>query len=318
MNIAMQQYKTWLSAACAAVLIIASGVSVAQESTQCQNITFSDPGWTDIGATNGITTTLLESLGYHTKILLLGVPVGYESLKNGEIDAFMGNWMPAQKAFIDKYKNDIDVIKTNLTGVKFTLAVPEYAYEAGVKDFADLHKFGKEFHRRIYGIGAGSPANQNLQKMIDTNDFELKDWKVVESGEQAMLSQVARSIKRKNFIVFLAWEPHPMNVNFDLKYLSGGDKYFGPNYGGATIHTVTRKGYSKECPNVGKLLSNLTFSLTMENEIIGAMTEQSKESGVAATQWIKAHPDVLNKWLDGVTTYSGKPAIDAVKLNLGL
>ena len=29
------------------------------------------------------------------------MPIGYESIKTGALDAFLGNWMPAQKAFID-------------------------------------------------------------------------------------------------------------------------------------------------------------------------------------------------------------------------
>ena len=297
-----------------ASLLIGSSVALSAEPEQCKKITFSDPGWTDIGATNGVATTLLKAMGYETQVYLLGVPVGFESLKNGEIDAFMGNWMPAQSAFMDKYKDNIDIIRTNLEGVKFTLAVPKYVFDAGVKDFADLSKFSQEFRQRIYGIDAGAPANQKLQNMIDSNDFNLKDWKVVESGEQAMLSQVARTVKRDNFIVFLAWEPHPMNVNFDLKYLSGGDKYFGPNYGGATIRTLTRKGYANECPNVAKLLSNLEFGLTMENEIIGS----SEKPEQAAASWIKAHPEVLDKWLQGVTTYDGKPALTTVKKQLSL
>lgn len=304
--------KTGLKIASVASLLIGSSLALSAEPEQCKKVTFSDPGWTDIGATNGVATTLLKAMGYDTQVYLLSVPVGFESLKNGEIDAFMGNWMPAQSAFIDKYENNIDVVRTNLEGVKFTLAVPNYVFDAGVTDFSDLSKFGKEFRQRIYGIGAGAPANQKLQTMIDTNDFGLKDWKVVESGEQAMLSQVTRTVKRDNFIVFLAWEPHPMNVNFDLKYLSGGDKYFGPNFGGATIRTLTRKGYANECKNVSKLLSNLEFGLTMENEIIGS--EEKPEQ--AAASWIKAHPEVLDKWLQGVTTYQGQPALPAVKKQL--
>tara|TARA_R110001632_G_scaffold42342_2_gene107114 strand:+ start:62477 stop:63421 length:945 start_codon:yes stop_codon:yes gene_type:complete len=309
---ALSLSKTGLKIASVASLLIGSSLALSAEPEQCKKVTFSDPGWTDIGATNGVATTLLKAMGYDTQVYLLSVPVGFESLKNGEIDAFMGNWMPAQSAFIDKYENNIDVVRTNLEGVKFTLAVPKYVFDAGVTDFSDLSKFGKEFRQRIYGIGAGAPANQKLQNMIDTNDFDLKDWKVVESGEQAMLSQVTRTVKRDNFIVFLAWEPHPMNVNFDLKYLSGGDKYFGPNFGGATIRTLTRKGYANECKNVSKLLSNLEFGLTMENEIIGS--EEKPEQ--AAASWIKAHPEVLDKWLQGVTTYQGQPALPAVRKQL--
>lgn len=296
--------------------LLYAGLSYAQEPSQCQKVTFSDPGWTDIGATNGITTTLLEALGYQTEVFLLGVPVGFESLKSGEIDLFMGNWMPAQTGFIDKYQNDIDQVRTNLEGVKFTLAVPEFVYNAGVKSFADLNQHAKKFRRKIYGIEAGAPANQNLQKMIDTNDFELGDWQVVESGEQAMLTQVKRSVRRDKFIVFLGWEPHPMNVNYDLKYLKGGDEYFGPNYGGATIHTLSRKGYSQECSNVGKLVQNLKFSLTMENEIIGEVLNNAKNPKVAAKAWLSAHPDVLDSWLEGVHTYQGENGLAAVKQHL--
>ncbi|WCN15091.1 choline ABC transporter substrate-binding protein [Marinomonas mediterranea] len=300
--------------------IVVSAVSVsamAVESEQCKTVTLTDPGWSDIGATNALATTVLEALGYKTDIKLLGVPIGFESVKNGEIDVFLGNWMPAQTAFIEKYKGEIDVVKTNLTGVKFTLAVPSYVYDAGVKDFSDLNKFPRKFNRRIYGIGAGSPANQNLMKMIEKNDFDLGKWNVVESGEQAMLSQVARSVKRDKFIVFLAWEPHPMNVNFDLKYLSGGDEYFGPNYGGATIHTVTRKGYMDECANTGKFFENLEFSLTMENTVI-SMTDEGMSAKEAAQSWLKKNPAVLSSWLDGVKTVSGEPALPAVESTLGL
>jgi len=301
-----------------ATLVLSSSVSLAQEPSQCKKVTFSDPGWTDIGATNGITTTLLEALGYQTQVFLLGVPVGFESLKSGEIDLFMGNWMPAQTGFIDQYKQHIDQVRTNLEGVKFTLAVPEFVYNAGVKDFADLSKFADKFRNRIYGIEAGAPANQNLQKMIDTGDFDLSNWKVVESGEQAMLTQVNRSVRRDKFIVFLGWEPHPMNVNFDLKYLTGGDAYFGPNYGGATINTLSRKGYAQECSNVGQLVQNLKFSLTMENEIIGEVLNNAQNPKVAAKAWITEHPDVLDNWLQGVTTYQGKSGLEAVKQHLAL
>ena len=311
-------YSPLAKATALASLVFTASLSYAIEPSQCQKVTFSDPGWTDIGATNGITTTLLNALGYQTEVFLLGVPVGFESLKSGEIDLFMGNWMPAQTGFIDKYEPHIDQVRTNLEGVKFTLAVPEFVYEAGVKSFADLNKHSKQFRNKIYGIEAGAPANPNLQKMIDTNDFGLGEWQVVESGEQAMLTQVKRSIRRDKFIVFLGWEPHPMNVNYDLKYLEGGDDYFGPNYGGATIHTLSRKGYSQECSNVGRLVQNLEFSLTMENEIIGEVLNNAQNPKVAAKAWLSNHPEVLDNWLEGVTTYQGENGLAAVKAHLAL
>lgn len=47
-----------------------------------------------------------------------------------------------------------------------------------------------------------------------------------------------------------------MNSTIDMKYLEGGDDVFGPDYGGATVHTNVRAGYLDECANVGAFLAN--------------------------------------------------------------
>lgn len=106
-----------------------------------------------------------------------------------------------------------------------------------------------------------------------------------------------------------------MNANFDLKYLPGGEEFFG---GEGVVHTVTRKGYSEECPNVGKLLSQMDFSLDMENRIMGEILDEGADPGEATLAWLKENPGVLDTWLDGVTTAGGEPGLDAVKAHLGL
>jgi glycine betaine/proline transport system substrate-binding protein len=279
----------------------------------------SDPGWTDITATNGVTSVILGALGYEADVKTLSVPIGYQSMKNKEIDVFLGNWMPAQKAFIDDLNaaKAVEVMNKNLEGAKFTLAVPTYVADKGIKDFADLQKHADEFDHKIYGIEPGAPANTNIQKMIDANDFGLKDWKLVESGEQAMLAQVDRASKDKSAVVFLAWAPHPMNEKFKIEYLSGGDAYFGPNFGGAEVYTLARTGWSEKCPNAAKLFKNLKFEIGMENSLMGSILG-GDDPKVAATAWLKANPKAVDPWLSGVTTLDGKPAADAVKSSLGL
>jgi glycine betaine/proline transport system substrate-binding protein len=91
---------------------------------------------------------------------------------------------------------------------------------------------------------------------------------------------------------------------------------FGPNLGGATIYTNVRKGYVQECANVGKLLTNLVFTLEMENKLMDAVLNGKKKPEQAATAWLKANPQALDAWLDGVTSTDGKPAIVAVKAAL--
>jgi glycine betaine/proline transport system substrate-binding protein len=154
--------------------------------------------------------------------------------------------------------------------------------------------------------------------MIDENAFGLEGFELVESSEQGMLAQVARATRGEDPIVFLGWEPHPMNANFDLTYLSGGDDWFGPDFGGATVYTNVRAGYLEECPNVGQLLKNLKFTLEMENEIMGAILDEGEDPNRAAAAWLTEHPDVLETWLDGVTTFEGEPGLPAVQEHLGI
>ncbi|MCG3268945.1 choline ABC transporter substrate-binding protein [Yoonia sp. I 8.24] len=280
----------------------------------CDDVTFSDVGWTDITATTAATSVVLDALGYETDIKVLSVPVTYISLAEGDVDVFLGNWMPTMEADIAPYREagTVDIVRTNLEGAKYTLAVNKAAMELGINDFADIAAHADALDGEIYGIEPGNDGNRLIQDMIDSDAFGLSGFEVVESSEQGMLAQVDRNSSRDEPIVFLGWEPHPMNANFEMGYLSGGDDYFGPNFGGAVVDTNTRAGYVAECPNVGKLLTNLEFSLSMENEIMAAILDDGEDADVAATAWLAQNADAYTAWLDGVTTKDGGDAVAAV------
>ena len=292
----------------------------AADPASCQSVTFSDVGWTDITATTATASVVLEGLGYKPETQILSVPVTYAGLKNADIDIFLGNWMPTMEADIAPYRDEgsVETVRVNLEGAKYTLAVPKYLADKGLKDFADIAKFKDELDGKIYGIEPGNDGNRLIQDMIDADTFGLKGFEVVESSEAGMLSQVARSTRRDKGVVFLGWAPHPMNSNFELSYLTGGDAVFGENFGGANVYTNVRKGYATDCPNMGKLLGNLEFSLAMENEVMGAILDDGKDGPVAATEWLKANPGALDAWLAGVTTFDGGDGLAAVKAHLGL
>ncbi|HET8727771.1 MAG TPA: choline ABC transporter substrate-binding protein [Alphaproteobacteria bacterium] len=304
----------------AVALSTLSGQAVEAAEPECRQVNFSDVGWTDITATTALASTVLDALGYEPDAQVLSVPVTYVSLENGDIDVFLGNWMPTMAADVQPYvdKGTVEVVRANLEGAKYTLAVPQYVYEAGVQSFQDLDQHRDRFGGQIYGIEPGNDGNRLIQDMIAQDAFGLGDWEIVESSEQGMLSQVERATRRDEWVVFLGWEPHPMNSNFDLSYLAGGDEFFGPNLGGATVHTNVRAGYMEECPNVGKLLQNLNFSLEMENEVMGMILDDAMQPRQAAEAYLKEHPEVLEPWLAGVTTIDGGEALPAVKDALGL
>ena len=308
-----------VAAACGIASGTASSAAAASEPQSCTQVRMADPGWTDIDATNALAGILLKALGYQQSVSNLSVPITYQGLKKGQIDVFLGNWMPAQgplvKPFVEEHS--IDVLHANLTNAKFTLAVPDYVAAAGVHSFADLVRHADQFGGKIYGIEPGSSANAAIQKMIATNKFGLGDFKLVESSEAGMLVTVQRAIRDKKWVVFLGWEPHPMNIQIDMKYLTGSDGVFGPNEGEARVYTLTAPDYLVRCPNAGKLVSNLRFTTQIENVVMQSVMNKEKPSE-AAKAYLKKNPQVLDQWLAGVKTYDGKDGLPAVKAYLGL
>jgi glycine betaine/proline transport system substrate-binding protein len=306
-------------------LVLAASVAVgapalAAEPATCKPVRFADVGWTDITSTTAIASRILSALGYQPKTQVLSVPVTYASLKSKDIDVFLGNWMPTMEADRKPYLDagQIEVIGPNLTGAKYTLAVPTYLYDKGLKSFADIEKFKDDLKDKIYGIEPGNDGNRLILGMIKDGKFGLKGFDLVESSEQGMLAQVDRAQRRKEAIVFLGWEPHPMNTKYKIKYLEGGDDVFGANFGGAEIFTNLRAGYAKECPNLGAFFNKLKFELDTENKVMGSILFDSMEADKAAEKWLKEEPTAWAPWLDGVTTMDGQPALPVVRKSLGL
>jgi len=300
------------SVAVAAVMGAAMATTAfAGDAASCKAVKFADVGWTDIQVTTGATSVVLEALGYEPQVSTLSVPVTLASLKNKDIDAFLGNWMPSMTADIKPYLDDksVEQVATNLEGAGYGLVVPQYVADAGVKSLADLGANAEKFGGKIYGIEAGNDGNRIIQTMIDDPKNNLKGFQLVESSEAGMLTEAEKAMKDNQWIIFLGWTPHPVMGEMKIAYLDGmGDSGFGA----ATVYTVARAGYTGECPNVGTLLKNLKFDLAMEGAMMGPVLKDSADPKETARAWLKAHPDAVKPWLQGVTTFDGGDAAAAV------
>jgi glycine betaine/proline transport system substrate-binding protein len=300
----------------AAAILYGLGAAAAHadDPAACREVRLADIGWTDVAATTALTALLLRDLGYQPRTVALTIPATYQALKAGEVDAFLGNWMPAmeqdRKPFVDD--KSIVVLGPNLSGARYTLAVPQYLYDRGLHSFADIHDFGKELNWRIWGIEQGNDGNRHVLDLIRADRDGLGKFQLVESSEQGMLAELDKDYRARRPIVFLGWEPHPMNVLYKIAYLTGGDDTFGPDQGAASVYTNLRTGFAEGCPNAAKLLGNETFTLQGEDEMMNLILTRKLDPAKAAAAWAKAHKDAIRPWLDGVTTLDGKPGAAAV------
>ena len=293
-----------------------STATLAAEPAACQNVRLGVVNWTDVIATSALTQVMLDGLGYNTKQTSASQQIIFAGIRDQRLDMFLGYWNPLMTQTITPFveARQVKVLEQpSLKDARATLAVPTYLADKGLKTFADIARFEKELGGKIYGIEPGSGANTQIKAMIAKNQFGLGKFQLVESSEAGMLAAVDRAVRRKEAVVFFGWAPHPMNVNVQMTYLTGSQDALGPNEGMATVWTVTAPNYAQQCPNVSRLLSNLTFTAEDESRMMQPLLDH-KDPLESARQWLKDHPQDKQRWLEGVTTFDGKPAADNLKL----
>jgi len=319
--------KKVLLFALAAVMLCVAGPAWAKKG---QEVRLVQVNWTGVTAKTETAAYLLEQLGYNTDLITASVPIMFQSLAQEQRDVAMGLWLPTQRGMIRKHmlKGDIDIVTTNLSGAKYTVAVTKEAYEAGVQHFSDLDQFKDKYDGTIYGIEAGNDGNKVILDMIEDDAYGLGDWELMPSSEAGMLTQVSREIDRGNpWVAWLGWAPHPMNLNIDMKFLHGGEKYWGPNQGEATVRTICRTGYAWENPNIGQFFENFVFTVDEQAQMGEYVLNQDMDYVQAGKKLIKEKPELLERWFDQGGTYKtdvvktadGKQdALEAVKEAMGL
>ena len=140
---------------------------------------------------DGARGQLLRRLGYDPAVTVLSVPVTFASMKNKDIDVFLGNWMPSQEADREPYdrRRSVVVVRRESRGREI------HPGRAGLHPGRGSQGFQRHPPLRrpssndtIYGIEPGNDGNRLVLDMIKQNQFGLGDFKLIESSEQGMLA----------------------------------------------------------------------------------------------------------------------------------
>lgn len=306
--------SSWIALGLAgAVCALSSGGSWASDPAECKMVKLGSTNWSDTVATSAMAQLAMESLGYQVKLTTASQQIILAGLADKKLDTFLGYWQPTMQPVATPYiqKQQIQVIApAALPDAQSTFAVPRYAFDAGLRTFSDIAKFKDKLGSKIYVIEPGSGSNRITAKMIESDQFGLKGFTLMESSEAGMLTAVKRAVSRQEWVVFFGWKPHPMNLQLDMVYLTGSDDVFGPGEGAATVSVMTAHGYEQRCPNSGRLLQNLSFKSDQVSHLMVPILERVSPRD-AAFAWLKANAEQVKPWFDGVTTLDGKPGFDA-------
>lgn len=285
-----------------------------------QTLDFGVPAWPGITVKTAIAEKLLNPLGYQTSTHEIGLQVIYQGIESGDIDAFLGAWLPAQREMFNPRKESgvlIDVAN-NVDGAQMTLAVPEYLYESGIQSFADLDEHRDQFNGQIHGFGAGSAASEILHDAIDNDTWGLGDWRLVDTSEVGMLSAARDAISREEAIVWVGWTPHWMNLELPMRYLEDSEDLFGENNGESDVLTLLRSEYADANPNVVTFFEQFTFTAEEQSWMIQAFGQEERDLSEVAEQWINDHSERIEAMLADVTTSDGDPAWPVIEESFNL
>jgi glycine betaine/proline transport system substrate-binding protein len=260
---------------------------------------------------------VLTKMGYSASTQEVAVPLAAEALATDRADVYLGNWWPSQQEVFAKHLDagEVKVVGTVLDGTQYSPAVPGYVAEGlGVHSLADLDRHADAFGRKIYGIEPGAPANDTINQAIAQDAYGLGDWELVASSTEAMLAEVSRHAAAREPIVFLGWSPHWMATEYDLHFLDDPESVWP---GAGQVRSLIRSKLAESDPNLVRFISQITVDTGTASDFIRAIDKDGKAAETVAREWMQAHPDQIEAWLDGVKSINGEPAAEVVVARTG-
>ncbi|WP_438348679.1 glycine betaine ABC transporter substrate-binding protein [Paenibacillus sp. FA6] len=283
-----------------AVTLVLAGCSNNDSATDVKTdkkITLAFAAWdSEIASTNVVKEILQSKLNYKVEMLQVDAGPMYVGVADGTADAMVAAWLPSTHGenYYEPNKDKLEDLGANLDGTKSGLAVP--AYMVNVNSIEDLNneEVGKMVNYTITGTDPGAGLMLQTQRAVD--EYDLKNWNILESSAAAMVKVLQNAYANEEPIIFPGWSPHWMFADMDLKYLDDPKGVYG---GSEQIHTLVRLGLKEDAPDAYRFLDQFQWEpADMEAVMIdidGGMSEED-----AAKKWIAANETKVNEWVAGI------------------
>ncbi|MFF7439240.1 glycine betaine ABC transporter substrate-binding protein [Streptomyces sp. NPDC008122] len=248
--------------------------------------------WDEGIASTYLWKELLERRGYEVETKQLEAGALYTGLAGGQLDFQTDAWLPVTHAqYWKKYQNKLEDLGSWYGPTSLELSVPSYV--KGVDSLADLKGKAGQFKGRIVGIEPSAGMMGILKDKV-LKEYGLEgEYEVVDGSTPGMLAELKRAYDRKEPVVVTLWSPHWAYSAHDLKKLKDPKGSWGKGDG---VHTLARKGFAAENPEVGAWLKN--FSLTEKQltdlEAVIQETGKGKEQQAVRT-WLDRNPGLAEK-----------------------
>lgn len=270
------------------------GTAVAEEK---KTLSFGVVAWSEALAEGELIKYIMEKeIGQPVKITNPDIGVAYTAVANGDLDLFIESWLPmTHEAYWDKIASKVCDFGPIYEDASLGWAVPNYIPKDVFNSVTDMGKAEvmKKCDGKIIGIDPGSGLMQHSALMMKRYP-ELKDWKLIEGSDYAMVASLKRAMQRKEWVVVTLWKPHFAFSRFDIRYIEEPRKILGTE---ERSHMIGRRDFMDVFPSeVSSFLSRLYFTIDQVNELVDLY---EKDEDTAAEKFIKNHPKLVHYWVTG-------------------
>ena len=298
------------------VILISSFTLMASANNDDNTIILGDSNWPGLRGKTAIAKYILENIGYNVKRTSATDPMIRQGIITGDVDIYLGTWMPSLKKARMKNQDKHHYITKNMHGGSLGMAVPKYVAKQGINSMTDLKEHADKFDKKLYVGPAGWVYDGCLRDAQKENIYNLKDWKLISSNPAGLWAKLDKAIKNKEWIVWAAWKPHWMNTVYDMVYLNDPQNIFGNKF--SWVETITRKGFPEEHPEVTTFLKNLIFKSQTQSLLSYEIGQNEKDVDQFAKKWVKNNIFKVSAFLSLVEAPNGEPAIDVLRENINL
>ncbi|MEU7305458.1 ABC transporter permease/substrate binding protein [Streptomyces sp. NPDC007206] len=249
--------------------------------------------WDEGIASTFLWKEILEERGFKVATTQYAAGPLYTGLATGQLDFETDSWLPTTHAeYWKKYGKQLDDLGSWYGRTSLELTVPSYVKD--VNSLADLRAHAAEFGGKIVGIEP-SAGEMGLLKSKVLKAYGLDgSYQVIDGSTPAMLAELKRAYARKQPVVVTLWSPHWAYSDYDLKKLKDPEGAWGSGDG---VHTLARKGFAADNPQVGRWLKH--FSMT-EKQLTG-LEARIQKAGKGHEQdavrgWLREHPGLVDTW----------------------
>ncbi|SFJ42257.1 glycine betaine/proline transport system substrate-binding protein [Halobacillus dabanensis] len=301
----MKQLRKWLPAVFLGILLILAACGESEEDATNGNenngdgdqaessdekgtISIGMNNWAENVAVSNMWKLILEDKGYTVELNQVEKGFLYEALSSGDLDIGMEIWLPnTDKAFYEKYEEEIDWRETWYEGTELGLAVPSYMED--INSIEDLKGSEAFPDKQIVGIDAGASIMSLTDEVI--NEYGL-DYSLASSSEPTMITELKSALESEEPIVATLWKPHWVFAEMDLKFLEDSKNVYGDS---EDISYAARKGLEEDQPEVVKWFDNFKLSDEELSSLMASINEADDEQE-GAQKWIDEHQDLIEEW----------------------